>query len=96
MVLNNLNNIDINELLKNIRDKQDKQNARQRANYLKRKEEGRNKQLKPKEEHKKRGPKAKKQLNITSINNLSLLLSTIEKHQIPEKTELETINEIIE
>lgn len=96
MSSNTLTNIDINELLKNIRERQDRQNTRQRANYLKRKEEGRNKQLKPLEEHKKRGPKPKERINITSINNLNLILSTIEKAITSQKIELETNNDIIE
>ena len=81
MSLKELNNIDINEILKKMREKQDKQNERQRKNYLKRKEEGRSKQLKPQEEHKKRGAKPKEQLNVTSRNNLSIILSTLKMHQ---------------
>jgi hypothetical protein len=94
MSSNNLNNIDINEILKKMRDNQDKQNERQRANYLKRKEQGRNKQLKPLEEHKKRGRKPK-EINIITRNNLNLVLSAIEKHQTPQKIEQQTNNDII-
>ncbi len=43
---NNDDSIKLNELLEKIREKKNKNNVRQRANYLKRKEEGRNKQLK--------------------------------------------------
>jgi hypothetical protein len=81
MSLEILNNIDINEMLKQMREKQDKQNERQRKNYLKRKQEGRNKQHKPIEEQKKRGPKPKEQLNLTSRNNLNIILASLKSRQ---------------
>jgi hypothetical protein len=72
----NIDNIQLNELIEKIRAKKNKNNERQRNNYLKRKTEGRNKQVKKPEEYLKRGPKNGRTKDINIDNNL-LLLSSI-------------------
>jgi hypothetical protein len=78
---NNDDSIKLNELLGKIREKKNKTNIRQRANYLKRKEEGRNKQLKKPEDHLKRGPKTGKTKPINIDNNLLIINSILLEDQ---------------
>ena len=78
---NNDDSIKLNELLEKIREKKNKNNARQRANYLKRKEEGRNKQVKNPEDYLKRGPKPGKTKHINIDNNLLIINSILLEDQ---------------
>ena len=89
---NNDDSIKLNELLEKIRAKKDKTNDRQRANYLKRKEEGRNKQVKKPEDHLKRGPKSGRTKNINIDNNLLIINKILSDNQTTTQYENKTIN----
>ena len=55
--MDNLDNLTLEELKNKIREKRVLTNEKQRNNYLKRSQDGRNKQIVPLDQHKKTGPK---------------------------------------
>lgn len=89
---NNDDSIKLNELLEKIRAKKDKTNERQRANYLKRKEEGRNKQIKKPEDHQKRGPKCGRTKIINIDSNLLLINKILSDDHNTTQNENKIIN----